>query len=1240
MNFKKLILLTTFLLILVFQKSIAQCGGQIMEPGFAFLTSSRGCAPFNVGIQTLYLSATPGTVYYVDWGDGTPEETYVQTNTTGVSLTHVYPNSPVVCGYDVIIDAENGCNPRGSVVPIETQVVVWTNDVLSIDPGVFRVCQGYAADVQFIDNSDWNCFPRLTRENGEPRWIQWIYGTGTAANRIPGINVNSVTPAAYPYLDPAPLTNPKYPIYAPGDLSLPVNVPVTTSADIGKEFQITLKNWNQCNPYDNDITDGNAFNPVSGDLVNGDNAPQTLNARIVVVDAPQPDYQTHLGNAAGPVQSTFCVEEDIYFEDLTPPIAGAGFNYTWEFYDNSTGTGTPVFISNAVNPIYAYTTGGQKLIRLIIQDGNAAGNCEAVYDDLVFISPTLVANIGVTDLSGNPIAPMFCQSVVSPVNFDVHFTDNSIGVPNPTTQWRWEFYDENDVLVREEPSGGAFSSTVLGPFDEVFSNVGTYRVKLLIRDVGTSCISEDEVEVIVYESPEANFSADRVCQGNATSFEDLSTLSPINGESIVSWEWDFDYDGVTFSKDATYDNQISFTRAYATSGVYQVALRITTDQNSCSDIFVQSVTVDPLPLADITPDQVSGCSELVVNFTNNAVGSQPDVISEYIWEIDTGSGYVVDSIQNPVNPSFSNVYTKSFINVTTANKVFNIRLRSISVNGCETVSAPVVITVLPGPRSGFTSLNYSPFDDNCSPVDVNFEVDSETQSLNPSGYQWQISDNNGLVYQENTGGTPAFNYEFVNDTESVKNFYVTLNATLPSGCSGDSTRIIRVNPVPVADFDIDTIEVNCDLMRMEFEATQKGLTNYDWEILENGTVILSSNTLGDRFEHVFNKTAVDLNVEVRLQTTNFANCESQVIVQNFVVPKREDIFVAFSATPLNQTLPSSTVFLNNTTNVGPWTYLWDFGNGDTSTDPTIGQYQYDTYGTYTITLTASYGDCSESQVVTVTIDPIPPVVDFEYDPASGCAPLTVNFTNLTQYAEPGSYYWQFGENQGSSRAVNPSYTYYEPGIYTVSLSATNVLGDTITETKPLIIEVYESPNAQFEVRPNIVYIPDSPLYTKNNSYGASSFYWDFGDGATSEEDEPVHYYEEEGTYDIVLTASNEFGCIDTTRRESIVKAIIGGRILLPNAFSPNLTGPIGGETGGIAGTNDVFLPLTEGIVEFEMLIFNRWGELLFQSKDKNIGWDGYYKGKLCPQDVYVYKLKLTFEDGTRTTKVGDVNLIR
>src|SRR5262249_14252768 len=160
--------------------------------GFQFLTSSRGCAPYTVQIETRYLNSTMGTVYYTDWGDGSLEETFTQTNTTGVIMTHLYPNISNDCGYDVTIDASNACNPRGSVVPISTQVIVWTRDVPAISPVEYRVCQGFAESLHFTDNSTWNCFPRATRENNAPRWIQWIYGTGSAASQIPGVQINGV----------------------------------------------------------------------------------------------------------------------------------------------------------------------------------------------------------------------------------------------------------------------------------------------------------------------------------------------------------------------------------------------------------------------------------------------------------------------------------------------------------------------------------------------------------------------------------------------------------------------------------------------------------------------------------------------------------------------------------------------------------------------------------------------------------------------------------------------------------------------------------------------------------------------------------------------------------------------------------------------------------------------------------------------------------------------------------------
>jgi len=1222
----------------------SQCGG-IMEPGFAFLTSSRGCAPFTVNIQTLYLSSVPGTQYFVDWGDGTAEETYIQVGAGGVNISHPYPNSPVDCGYDVVIDAANACNPRGSVVPIMTQVVVWTNDVVSISPTVFRVCQGFAADVLFTDNSDWNCFPRLTRENNEPRWIQWLYGTGAPGIRIPGVGVNAVVPGGFPYLDPAPLRNPIYPVLAPGQISLPINVPVTAPADIGREFEITLKNWNQCNPYDNNILDGNAFNPVGGDLVNGDNAPQVTTARIVIVDAPQPDFLTRLGGAGGPIQNVFCVGDNIYFDDETPPIGGATFQYTWEFFDNNTGIGVPLSTSGNQNPTFAYPTSGLKLIRLSIRDTNAAGNCVAIFEQTITISPSLIAQIGVTDLLNVSITPDFCQSAIAPFsNFDVRFSDISTGVITPTTQWRWEFYDETNALVRQEPFGGGFSVVPLGPFDEVFTNSGIYRVRLIIRDNITSCETIDEVEVRVYENPVPQFSATRVCEGDDTSFNESSTLNAINGEAIVLWEWDFDYDGVTFTKDPAFDNQTSFTRNLGLANTYQVALQVTTDQIGCSDLLVIPVIVDPVPNASITPDVLSGCSVLTVTFANNSVGGQPDAIDRFEWEVDEklGSGFQLVATQDPLDPGFTPFYIHNFVNTTMANRQFDMRMRTVTVNGCDRVSAISTITVFPGTESGFISTNYSPFNDNCSPQSVNFAVDALTQSLGPTDYRWRVSDTGGIISETSTGITPAFSYNFVNNTQSIKDYFITLITTLPSGCFGDSTRTIRISPNPTSNFDIDTLQFDCELMRLQLEANQKGLANYHWTVRENGIVVSDINSINDELNYVLSRPAfgsADVTVQFNLETRNFANCTSPVSSDVVVIPARDDINTSFTASPTSQSLPNATVTIVNTTNPGPWTYEWDFGDGNTSIDPGVSSHTYATYGTYNIKLTVTNGVCVETAMETITILAIPPIVDFSYDPASGCAPLTVNFTNLSQFAEPDKYQWEFGQGQATSKAINPTYTYFEPGKYTVSLSASNATGTVVNETKEMIIEVFPRPSAQFDIKPKLLYIPGGILYTKNQSLQATHYEWDFGDGTISLSPQPQHIYSEVGKYDIQLIAYNQYGCADTTKLESIVNVEIGGQVLIPNAFSPNLSGATGGNDPS-NGKNDVFLPITRGVVEFEMMVFNRWGELMFRSTDPNIGWDGYYNGKLCQQDVYMYKLSALYENGERIVRVGDVNLIR
>ena len=175
-----------------------------------------------------------------------------------------------------------------------------------------------------------------------------------------------------------------------------------------------------------------------------------------------------------------------------------------------------------------------------------------------------------------------------------------------------------------------------------------------------------------------------------------------------------------------------------------------------------------------------------------------------------------------------------------------------------------------------------------------------------------------------------------------------------------------------------------------------------------------------------------------------------------------------------------------------------------------------------------------------------------------------------------------------------------------------------------------------------MYVPDTELSTFNFSTGANKYSWDFGDGGKSTEEEPKYIYKVEGMYEINLYAKNDHGnnvvCSDTLAHKVIAKQ--GGVTKIPNAFTPSPNGPSGGVSGN-GSFNDVFLPIIKGAEEYNLQVYDRWGNLIFESNSTQIGWDGYDKdGKLLPAGVYVYKVTIRLSDGQRTTQIGDVTMIR
>jgi gliding motility-associated-like protein len=332
---------------------------------------------------------------------------------------------------------------------------------------------------------------------------------------------------------------------------------------------------------------------------------------------------------------------------------------------------------------------------------------------------------------------------------------------------------------------------------------------------------------------------------------------------------------------------------------------------------------------------------------------------------------------------------------------------------------------------------------------------------------------------------------------------------------------------------------------------------------------------------------------------------------------------------------SSTIYVQTTGVTGPLTYSWsnNLGNGPGAYVVTPNQPT-----TYVVTVSNACGS-SVTDSIRINFNP-PPTVVLLTDTNSLCVPGNIQFTDQSITGNVNdpitTWYWTFGDGTSSSQQ-NPSHAYTSPGTYTVILSVGTAGGcANSNSSSPYIINAYPYPLAAFSINSTTLNIPYDSLYCLNQSVGASSYSWSFGDGGYSTSVNPQYLYNSVGHYQIQLIASSAHGCMDTAYAEVTTTT----NVVFPNAFTPNPDGSNGGSYTFGDLTNDVFFPYTSGVTDFKMQIFNRWGELIFETLDIKQGWDGYYHGKLCQQDVYVWKAFIKFNTGKTFNKTGDVTLLR
>lgn len=289
--------------------------------------------------------------------------------------------------------------------------------------------------------------------------------------------------------------------------------------------------------------------------------------------------------------------------------------------------------------------------------------------------------------------------------------------------------------------------------------------------------------------------------------------------------------------------------------------------------------------------------------------------------------------------------------------------------------------------------------------------------------------------------------------------------------------------------------------------------------------------------------------------------------------------------------------------------------------------------TYTATVVDANG-CTADTTVLVTVNAIPTAA-FSGDSLQGCAPLCVNFTDLSIIAAPSaitSWSWDFGDNT-TSTLQSPNHCYNTPGVYSVTLTV--VTGDGCTHTSVLLnyINVYGTPVAAFTASPQPTTILASTIYFTDQSTNAVTWNWSFGDiaGGVSSLQNPSYTYTEPDCYLVTLEVESANGCTDTVDHEICIDPDVG--IYVPNTFTPNDD-----------GINEGFIPVTVGINpdKYEFWVFDRWGNLIFYTDDLNEPWDGKVMGgsNLCQIDTYVWKVKCVDVLEKKHTLIGHVNLIR
>ena len=375
------------------------------------------------------------------------------------------------------------------------------------------------------------------------------------------------------------------------------------------------------------------------------------------------------------------------------------------------------------------------------------------------------------------------------------------------------------------------------------------------------------------------------------------------------------------------------------------------------------------------------------------------------------------------------------------------------------------------------------------------ELNIEVPELAGNTYSWTINETdtyegNVLTLNLTEGGT----------------YPIELRATNTAGCVGTAREELTIAEVPAPAFALTSNE-GCGPLTLDFSDASAGLDlQYYWEF-DNGTTSTEANPSGITFlPGVFDTT-----YQISLQVRNA--CGEATYNDNVTVLAKP---VADFGVPVNSGCGPLEINFANTTTGSADSYYWDFGNGNTSTDAIPEDQVYtttDSTATIYDIMMIAYNSCGSDTIShPVTVEPANIIPFFNVSDTQGCEPLTVDFTDYSNYG--ASISWNFGDGT-TSVLTDPTHTFAEAGYYTVYQYVTTACG---TDSTTVEIEVLPGPDAAFTHQP--MNCPEEEITFENQSSEFLTIFWDFGDGNNSTEAEPTHQYVAPGTYPVTMVVTN------------------------------------------------------------------------------------------------------------------------